>query len=73
MALITRPIHRSFTPLLQILEARAVPSASITAIGNKLEIQGDSVASLISIRTDGKGNYLMSNATGVPPTFPAAT
>jgi len=50
-----RPLSRSFKPLLEILEGRALLSAAITIVGHEMDIQADNAGSIISVTDDGSG------------------
>ena len=60
-----RPTFR-FQPLLTLLEGRALPSASITALGAKLDITCDDAGSAVQVRDNGKGDVtvVVKSATG---------
>src|SRR5262249_46585402 len=45
-----------FQPTLASLESRAVPSATATVLGSKLDITCDDAGSLVQIRDNGKGD-----------------
>lgn len=54
----------SFKPELGVLEGREVPSATVSVVGGKMEITGDSAANAVVIRDDGGGNVSATVVTG---------
>jgi hypothetical protein len=49
-----------FSPALNLLEGRALPSATVAVLGSKLDITCDAAGSSVQIRDNGKGDVAVS-------------